>query len=388
MKAKQIIKSITCLLLAAMFVMPISLTAQYINEDANIQKKASGTETERWAVFFDIGQYPNAVIYYLKDCLTHHGWKTSHIKCVYESSYNDVKNAFSWLSNMADQNDIILLCSNHHGFEGGIALADKFLYYTEIDSWLDQTDVKGIFYSISACHSGSAIPILGQENRIIMTACRSEETGSTAWFLYFLFCEYDIAEEAGYEDAPSPNGAFARSDCDLNHDGWVSAEEAFPYAAYWTEKFHNEFWNPSNPIHPQIYDGYPGELNIAYIMNPPDKPNRPSGPSLGRTGSTYAYTTSAVDPNGDRVKYGWDWDGDKKVDEWTNFYDSGRTIETSHSWNEKGEYEIRVKAKDEYGAESPWSDPLAVSMPKVYDRPVLSFLERFNNWFIDMFLTT
>ena len=31
-------------------------------------------------------------------------------------------------------------------------------------------------------------------------------------------------------------------------------------------------------------------------------------------------------------------------------------------WSE-GDYEIRVKAKDTYGEESEWSDPLTISMP-------------------------
>jgi hypothetical protein len=36
-----------------------------------------------------------------------------------------------------------------------------------------------------------------------------------------------------------------------------------------------------------------------------------------------------------------------------------------HNWTERGEYEIRVKAKDTWGNESEWSDPLVVTMPKI-----------------------
>ena len=36
----------------------------------------------------------------------------------------------------------------------------------------------------------------------------------------------------------------------------------------------------------------------------------------------------------------------------------------SHIWDNTGNYEIKVKAKDENGAESEWSDPLEVAMPK------------------------
>ena len=54
----------------------------------------------------------------------------------------------------------------------------------------------------------------------------------------------------------------------------------------------------------------------------------------------------------------------KIVDEWTGLFDSGEPVASSYSWDIEGTYEIRVKAKDIHGAESPWSDPLSVSMPK------------------------
>ena len=52
------------------------------------------------------------------------------------------------------------------------------------------------------------------------------------------------------------------------------------------------------------------------------------------------------------------------VDEWTDFYESGETIETDHKWDVQGTYEIRVKAKDENGHMSTWSEPIEVTMPK------------------------
>jgi hypothetical protein len=40
-------------------------------------------------------------------------------------------------------------------------------------------------------------------------------------------------------------------------------------------------------------------------------------------------------------------------------------VETSYIWTDKGDYEIRVKAKDEHGVQSEWSDPLPISMAKI-----------------------
>jgi len=47
-----------------------------------------------------------------------------------------------------------------------------------------------------------------------------------------------------------------------------------------------------------------------------------------------------------------------------------------------GSYGIKVKAKDVNGAESEWSDTLAVSMPKVYRFQMQKILEMLNIWFL------
>ena len=47
-----------------------------------------------------------------------------------------------------------------------------------------------------------------------------------------------------------------------------------------------------------------------------------------------------------------------------------------HFWKKQGNYDVRVKAKDIYGKESEWSDPLSISMPKsrLINRPFIQFL--------------
>jgi len=75
------------------------------------------------------------------------------------------------------------------------------------------------------------------------------------------------------------------------------------------------------------------------------------------------------------VYYKWDW-GDETSD-WIGAFSSGDTDNEFHLWDEEGSYEIKVKAKDVTGTESPWSDPLVVSMPKNKAiNPFILFLER------------
>lgn len=99
------------------------------------------------------------------------------------------------------------------------------------------------------------------------------------------------------------------------------------------------------------------------IVGAPKKPQTPTGENQGSAGKEYSYKTATIDPQGDQVYYKWNW-GDGTESDWLGPYDSGDPCESLHSWTEKGDYNIIVKAKDIYGKESEWSDPLEVSMPK------------------------
>jgi len=115
--------------------------------------------------------------------------------------------------------------------------------------------------------------------------------------------------------------------------------------------------------------------------HPPDKPSKPSGPTNGTAGVEYTYTTSTNDPDGDQLYYVWDWGGGSPgTYSWgVGPYNSGEIAYTSHTWGNQGSYNIRVKAIDEYGAQSVWSDPLPVTMPRnrAINRPFLNILENY-----------
>jgi hypothetical protein len=104
----------------------------------------------------------------------------------------------------------------------------------------------------------------------------------------------------------------------------------------------------------------------------PNAPSKPSGPSKGKTGVEYSYTTSTIDPEGDQVYYWWDW-GDGNNSGWLGPYDSGVVIRVTYKWNVKGSYSIRVQAEDTYWMVSDWAT-LPVTMPYSYN-PIHQFLE-------------
>jgi len=104
------------------------------------------------------------------------------------------------------------------------------------------------------------------------------------------------------------------------------------------------------------------ETNKWYEFIHPEKPSTPSGETYGFEDISYDYSTSATDPEDNDVSYGWDWDGDLEVDEWTSWYSSGETCKISHMWNDPGTFSIRVKAKNMWNAKGNWSEPLLVTI--------------------------
>jgi len=105
---------------------------------------------------------------------------------------------------------------------------------------------------------------------------------------------------------------------------------------------------------------------------PPDTPNIPNGPIHTFSGESYDYTVSTLDPDGDKIRYCWDW-GDGSEIEWSEWYNSGQICSMSHTWNTIGKHSIRVKARDINNAESDWSDPLEVTIQD-NEKPKLEFV--------------
>jgi hypothetical protein len=117
----------------------------------------------------------------------------------------------------------------------------------------------------------------------------------------------------------------------------------------------------------------------AYIYQENNPPNTPTinGPTSGKTNYLYPYNFSTTDPNDDDVYYYINWVDNTNTD-WIGPYNSGTEITRSHSWNEKGIYIIKVKAKDPYNSES-LEATLEVTMPRTrvsYNSLFLRFLER------------
>ncbi len=121
-------------------------------------------------------------------------------------------------------------------------------------------------------------------------------------------------------------------------------------------------------------DGYDTQSDIwgfgtieAPILNASSTPKLLEGHKELFNETTYRFKVEGDEPG---LKYGWDWDGDKQVDEWKDAGPTGiaQSVTTAHSWDKPGVYLIRVKTRTTDGVRvSDWSDPLAV---QIYEKDV------------------
>jgi hypothetical protein len=128
-------------------------------------------------------------------------------------------------------------------------------------------------------------------------------------------------------------------------------------------------------VHGSLWGNPDISILTVETSNPPNKPDRPSGPSSCKIQENYSFSSSSIDPDADDIYYKFDWDDGTNTG-WIGPHESGEVVNASHIWEKKGTYSVKVKAKDIYGAESDWSDPLEISMPKtrIYKQIIEPFL--------------
>ena len=93
----------------------------------------------------------------------------------------------------------------------------------------------------------------------------------------------------------------------------------------------------------------------------PTQPTKPVGPTDGIWHQEYTYTSRATDPENDQIYYLFDW-ADGSNSGWVGPYTSGQTGTATHTWTVLGVYDVKVKARDVWGAGSIWSETLTVTI--------------------------
>jgi len=87
----------------------------------------------------------------------------------------------------------------------------------------------------------------------------------------------------------------------------------------------------------------------------PNTPSKPTGPSNGFIQTSYEFSTSGADPEGDSLEYRFNW-GDGNISAW------GSAHSVMHTFSSVGTYCIKAQSQDTHGAFSAWSECLNVSI--------------------------
>jgi len=123
-------------------------------------------------------------------------------------------------------------------------------------------------------------------------------------------------------------------------------------------------------------DGYLHAINTTFYH----RPSIPivTGPDECSKRVEYNFSARCFHVDGYNVSFFFDW-GDGSNSGWTNFVPPGVSINASHTWKTVSDYKIfniKVKAKDVYGAESDWTT-FKVTVPKTKAININLFLQRF-----------
>jgi len=105
---------------------------------------------------------------------------------------------------------------------------------------------------------------------------------------------------------------------------------------------------------------------------PPEIPAAPAGPSVGKKGVEYSFSAMTTDPDENNISYFFDW-GDGENSSWIGPFPSGTTATATHAWSDERTYLVKVKAKDENGAETDWSPTHPISITTVPNLTIEGF---------------
>jgi hypothetical protein len=195
--------------------------------------------------------------------------------------------------------------------------------------------------------SGSSVALSDAGSALASFAAPAIGAGSVS-----LIFEVKVADHHGLATSDTIVVTVTALPLDSDHDGIPDAldpdddNDGMPDA-----------WEIAHGLNPLVNDaagdidgnGIPNGVEYTLAVNSsPGVPAQPQGPASGLLATAYAFSTAAVDPDGQPLVYRYDW-GDGAVSQWG-------AAGQSHSWSAIGQYCVKAQARDSLGALSVWSE--------------------------------
>ncbi|MEM3134699.1 MAG: C13 family peptidase, partial [Candidatus Bathyarchaeia archaeon] len=166
---------------------------------------------------------------FVEEFLRTNGFKEENIYGLYdeEMTFQNFEQIINIVAAKSNEDDLILVLLAGHGRKNEISFSEGWINYESIRNALIKLKARTQILIIDACYSGTAIPFLKSENRVVIASSREDEE-TYRGTLFYIF------------------SAMTDKSCDLNNDNYCSLLEAFYGAKTMIEsKFEN---------HPQISD--------------------------------------------------------------------------------------------------------------------------------------
>jgi hypothetical protein len=288
---------------------------------------------------------------------------------MYSCILSNVDLVFAELANTLTARDKLFVFATDHGSsQGGWDTIFNLWNAEELTddhfkALLDNLPPCEIICTFEPCYSGGFLDdiVVSPGPIVASSACRYDEL-SWAMPPDYVYDEYVFHWTAAVKGEDAYGNPV---DADYNQDGLITMDEAYRYAEE----------NDLASENPQ-YGDYPQDIGTEMTLFPsnkaPENPEKPDGPSQGIILDEYSFTTSTIEPENEPIYFLFSWD-DGTTSNWLGPYASNETVQSSHSWNEAGDYNITVKAKDENGTESDWSEPHTVHITKpILDVKIIS----------------
>jgi len=137
---------------------------------------------------------------------------------------------------------------------------------------------------------------------------------------------------------------------------WITPGTYQLRAQFKNDRFPEGVW--SHPLSVAITSSTPNDY--------PKVPVMVSGKIQGITDTQYTYSAMTCDPHGCQVSYRFDW-GDGNLSAWTGFVTQNTASVASYSWEKPGEYPLKMQARNQYGLQSSWSEPIRLTIKNSLD---------------------
>lgn len=225
--------------------------------------------------------------------------------------------------------------------------------------WGDADSTAGAIMALVSAGQSSSSQVITDALSFLKTL-QSDDGGFQSWDITNA-ASTSWAVMAISASGADPTDSFWEKNGNNPIDYLLSLQQNDGSFKYSVEQTMNPEWMTSYVLPALLGKSYPVTIYVLDENSPPNIPTTPTGPTSGIEATVYTYSTSATDPDGDKIQYRFDW-GDGTYSDWTQLVNSGQSGSKSHRWSIAGTYFVKTQAQDEYGQRSGWSNSLIVTI--------------------------